>query len=125
MTNIQSGIFDKTRMVSNLLMLVLVAGNIFFSIQYSTNLSQQAAATQQDSGQRIKIARFLKLFVGTVLRTEGTVSADERIQLENDVRQLGETDIRDLWDSFVDSPTSVDYQARAVKLLAALTNKLI
>jgi hypothetical protein len=123
--NIQSGIFDRARLVSNVLMLVLVAGNIFFSVQYAAGIREQASRVEDDSSQRLQMARFLKFFVDTVLNSSGTVSTDQRIKLESDVRQIGDADVLRLWNSFVDSADAASAQERAVALMSLVANKLI
>ena len=37
----QTGIFDRTRLVANVLMLLLVGLNIFFGIQYTENMRRE------------------------------------------------------------------------------------
>jgi hypothetical protein len=123
--NLQSGIFDRARLVSNVLMLVLVAGNIFFSIQYAEGVRQQASSQEDQASQRLQLARFLKFFVDTVLNASGTISADQRIKLESDVRQIGDADVLRLWNSFVDSADAASAQERAVALMSLIANKLI
>jgi len=123
--NLQSGIFDRARLVSNVLMLVLVAGNIFFSIQYAEGVRQQASAVEDDTSQRLQMARFLKFFIDTVLNAQGTISTDQRIKLESDVRQIGDADVLGQWNSFVDSTDAAQAQERAVGLMSLIANKLI
>ena len=124
----QSGILDKTRLVSNVLMLVLVAGNIFFSIQYTESIKQQMEQDAQNATQNsthIQTARFLKEFIDIVLSTQGTISFDDRVKLESDVRQLGDPAVTNLWTTFVDSKDSKDAQTNAIKLMSVLTNKML
>ena len=126
--NLQSGILDKSRLVSNILMLVLVAGNIFFSIQYTEGIKQQAdqaAATVDTSAGRIQAARFMKEFVDIVLNTTGQISLDDRVKLENDVRQIGDSNITKQWTAFVNSKDAKTAQAGAVKLMSMVTNKML
>jgi hypothetical protein len=123
--NIQSGIFDRARLVSNILMLVLVAGNIFFSVQYAAGIREQASRAEDNSSQRLRMARFLKFFVDTVLNDSGTISTDQRIKLESDVRQIGDADVLRLWNAFVDSADAKSAQERAVALMSMIANKLI
>ncbi|MEY2664606.1 MAG: hypothetical protein RIT04_414 [Candidatus Parcubacteria bacterium] len=128
MINIQSGVLDKTRLVSNLLMLVLLIGNIFFSIQYTENMKQQALDEGSKSAQteeRLKTAQFLKYFIDTALNTQGTISFDDRVKLENDVRQLHDPAITAQWNELVNNKDVKASQANAVKLMLLLTNKLI
>jgi len=128
MAIIQSGLLDKSRLVSNILMLVLVAGNIFFSIQYTEGIKQQADQASQtidQSATRIQAARFMKEFVDIVLNTQGTVAFDDRVKLENDVRQIGDSAVTTQWDAFVNAKDSKTAQSAAVKLMSMVTNKML
>jgi hypothetical protein len=108
-------------------MLVLVSGNIFFSIQYTENLKQQQVQKEDKIGTNIQVSRFLKLFVDIVLNTnEGQqISYDDRVQLENDVRQIKDAEVIAQWNSFVGSKDSKVAQKNAVALMKLLTNKLL
>ena len=126
--NLESGILDRTRFTSNLLMLVLVASNIFFAVQYVNDIKQQAnqqEVTDQTTTTRIQISRFLKYFIDTVLNTKGSISMEDRIKLENDIRQIHDTDLIKLWDGFVASKDGKEAQVNAVKLMAMLSNKML
>ena len=126
MLKLESGILDRTRLVSNLLMLALLVGNIFFTIQYTENMKTEAAKTTDVSVQvRYQTARFLKSFIDQVINTKGTLSFDERVKLENDIRQIQDPDLTKLWDTFVSSKDAKTAQENAVKLMSMLTNKLI
>jgi hypothetical protein len=119
---------DKTRLVSNILMLLLVAGNIFFSIQYMDGVRQQANRESQEetkSVERLQTARFLKLFIDTVLNTKEVLSFENRVKLESDVRQLGDKAITAQWDAFVGSKDTKVAQEAAVKLMSMLGSKMI
>jgi hypothetical protein len=119
---------DKTRLVSNILMIVLVAGNIFFSIQYMDGIRQQASKDTQEeakSTERLQTARFLKLFIDTVLNTKEKISFENRVKLESDIRQLGDKAIATQWDIFVASKDTKIAQEAAVKLMSMLGSKMI
>lgn len=125
---IQSGILDKTRLISNILMLVLLVGNIYFSIQYTEGLKRErdeAASSVDGAGQRIQTAKFLKLFVDVVLNSGGEVSFDDRVKLENDVRQLGDPQVTAQWEAFVGSSDPEAAQEEAVKLMRLLANMMV
>jgi len=127
MVNLQSGVLDRTRLVSNILMVMLVAGNIFFSIQYTENNKQQDSLSQTDNTTiRIQAASFLKLFIDTVLNSSGqAISYDDRVALENAVRQIQDADILKQWNTFVQSPDEKASQENSVKLMKLVTNKLL
>ncbi len=119
---------DKTRLSSNVLMIALVMMNIFFGIQYTQNIrnedkmiEEQAARTEQ----RIQVAKFLRLFIEKVLSTNGTVSFEDRVQLENDVRKLGDEQIVKQWQAFVASKDGEQAQQRAITLMSLLSNKMV
>lgn len=128
MFNFTSGVLDRTRLVSNILMLVLVAGNIFFSIQYTQNIQAERdrlANAEDNTATRIQVARFLKYFIDTVLNTKGTISFDDRVKLENDIRQIKDANLVSMWTEFLNSADSAAAQANAVKLMSMLTNKML
>ncbi len=126
MLNIKSGVLEKTRFMSNVLMLLLVAGNIFFSIQYMENVKLEASKAEDTSAmQRIQVSRYLNFFIKTVLNTQGTISFEDRVKLENDIRQIHDPELTKQWDSFVNSKDSKTAQENSVKFMSALTAKLI
>lgn len=122
----QSGIFDKTRLISNILMLTLVASNLFLTIQYTENLKQQSEAKEDPQFQvRLQSTRFLKNFINIVLNSDQAVSFEDRVMLENDIRQMHDQNLTDLWDLFVNSKDGKTAQLNAVKLMTALSNKTL
>ena len=128
MFNFQSGVLDRTRIFSNVLMLVLLCGNIYFSIQYTSNIKLQDEKIITDSAKvdsRLQIAKFLREFIDTVLSTKGTISYDDRVKLESDIRQIKDADLIKIWDMFVASKDSKSAQEGAVKLMSALANKML
>ena len=124
----QSGILDRSRLAANVLMVVLVGMNIFFSIQYSGEAARNRdlideAETKQ--AERVVTASFLKLFVDKVLATGGTVTFDDRVKIESDIRGVNDQRAVSLWNDFVNSKDSSVAQTTAVKLMSHLLNKLI
>ncbi len=124
----KTGIFDKTRIMANILMLILVGMNIFFSIQYTQGIKrddEKLAAETAKTEERIRISKFMKLFIDKVLGTSGTISFEDRVKLENDVRSLGDQTIVSQWEAFVGSKDSDSAQKNAVLLMSMLMNKMI
>ena len=124
MFKIESGVLDKTRLFSNFLMIVLLAGNLFFTAQYFENL-KPVAPVVNNTGKDIQIAHFLQEFIVIVLNPQTPVSSDDRVKLENDVRQIGDPDILADWQAFVSSSNAKDAQASAIKLMSLLSAKMI
>lgn len=119
---------DKTRLLSNILMLTLVAGNIFFSIQYMEGIKQQSNQEDQQqtkATERIQTARFMKLFIDTVLNTKEVISFENRVKLENDIRQLGDKALTTQWEAFIASQDPKSAQGEAVKLMSMLGSKML
>jgi len=124
----QTGLFDKTRLLANTLMVVLVALNIFFSIQYTQNLKKQDEATIAEAQKievRLQTAQFMKLFIDKVLGTNGTIAFEDRVKLEADIRALGDDTLVKQWNVFVESSDSETAQKSAVKLMSMLSNRMI
>ncbi len=108
------------------LVLILVAGNIFFSIKYSgekqgLQLAQTEIAGQKTNGQ---ILEFTKLFIDKVLKAETEVDFETRLRLENAVRNLGDEEILNHWQSFIESQTEIQAQEEVKILLESLVNKI-
>ncbi len=125
--SIESGL-NRASIFTSLLLVVLLGGNLYFSVQYVQNLKQQNAATEQANSSfntRFQVASFLKEFIDTVLNTQGTVSFDNRVKLESDIRQIKDDTLTAQWTSFVNSPDSKSAQQNAVKLMALLADKML
>ena len=120
----QSGVLDKTKLFSNFLMIVLLAGNIYLSIQFINNIQKPVLEDQTNVTLHIKAARFLKTFIDKVLNTQGTVSFEDRVQLENDILQIHDPVLTTSWKAFVGSKTSKEAQSNAVKLMALLVDRV-
>jgi hypothetical protein len=119
---------DRSKLTANILMILLVGLNVFFSAQYISSLNQendQILKQAERTEERLETARFLKLFVEKVLGTNGTVSFEDRVKLENDVRALGDDQITKQWEAFVSSADGEEAQSKAILLMSLLTNKMI
>lgn len=124
----QTGILDRTRLMANMLMLILVGLNIFFSIQYTQNMKEDdknQLEQQTRVEQQIRVSKFMKLFIDKVLGTSGTISFEDRVKLESDIRALGDEALVKQWDVFVGSDDSDAAQKSAVLLMSMLMNKMI
>jgi hypothetical protein len=124
----QSGIFDKSRLAANVLMVVLVAMNIFFSIQYTGNIQHEEAKSEEEMAkaqERLQTARFMKLFIDKVLNPDIEITFEDRVRMEADVRGLGDQLITTQWEAFVSSEGPEDSQESAIKLMSMLSSKMI
>lgn len=125
---LETGIFDRVRIVSNILMLMLLAGNIYFSVQYTQNMlkeqAQQEIAAAKDE-IRFQSATFLKFFVDKVLTTNGVISYADRVKLESDIRQMNDSRLIEVWDEFVASTDPKEAQTSVVKLMSMLVSRML
>lgn len=125
---IQSGVLERTRLISNVLMLVLLAGNLYFSAQYIYNLKNEKVQAVDEGARevaRIKNANFLKLFIDKVIKSNGTVSYEDRVQLENDIRQIHNPALTAQWELFVGSKDSKKAEVAASDLMLMLADGAI
>ena len=128
MVQFQTGVLERTKIVSNLLMLILLAGNLYFSVQYIYNLKNSAIPVVDTSAAevtKIKNANFLKLFIDKVIKSNGTVTYEDRVQLENDVRQIHNQALTDQWTLFVNSKDPKKAEAAAADLMVMLADGTI
>lgn len=125
MFQFRSGVLDKTNLLSNFLLLIMLAGNIYLSIQYISNIQLAATAKVDNTNVRIQTSRVLKEYIDIVLNTQGTISYDDRVKLESDVRQLQDPLITKQWEAFVASKDAKTAQTNAVHLMSMLANKMI
>lgn len=123
MVQFQSGVMEKTRLVSNILLIVLLAGNLYFSVQYVQNLKNEQVPVVDKGAQevqQIKNANFLKLFIEKVVKSSGTVTYEDRVQLENDVRQIHNPALTAQWELFVDNKDPKKAEQAATDLMLIL-----
>jgi len=105
---------------------ILLASNFVLLIRYSS-LQKELEETQKSIEEQEfnkGVISFLNLFVDEVLNTEGEVSFEERLKLENAVRDLEDDEILTQWNSFVDSQDENEAQTQVRNLLKLLMNKI-
>jgi len=109
-----------------LLFLILVLGNIIFGVLYFKELKNCENAKLMINNQQTneKVINFSKLFISKVLKAKSEVAFEERLKLENAVRELGDKEILDQWEKFVSSKTELDAQQNVKDLLEILVNKI-
>ncbi len=123
----QSGL-NKASLFSSFLLVVLLAGNLYFSVQYVENIKQQSATSEANDAAfntRMQVAAFLKEFIDVVLNTQGAIPFSDRVKLENDILQIKDPVLTTQWQSFVTSKDSKTAQQNAVKLMALLADKMM
>ncbi len=105
---------------------VLVIALGFFVWQ-SVSLKGQLQAAQKTIGQQQvnqKVLVFSKLFVTNVLQGGQTVSFDQRLQLENAVRDINDPQIYAAWQKFTNAKDQKEIQTDFYGLFSLLLDKL-
>ena len=70
-----------------------------------------------------KVLDFYRLFIVKVLKTEGEVDFETRLQLENAVRELQDDEVLAQWNKFTNSKDEQEAQLEVKNLLEMLVEK--
>ncbi len=113
------------RLLIIIIIVILLASTIFLAGQYYITLENLKAEKSliQTYQHNEKILDFTKLFITKVLKAESEVSFEDRLQLENAVRDINNKAIFDQWQNFTESKTEAQAQQEVKNLLELLINK--
>lgn len=100
--------------------LLILAGQLYFQHQNLVIAQNTASTFQYDQ----KVLNFTKLFITKVLKADGEVSFDDRLQLENSVRAINDKTIFDQWQKFINAKTALEAQIEVKNLLEILIDKI-
>jgi hypothetical protein len=100
--------------------------DIIFAGQYCASLkrikiAQNFLLTCQNNE---KVIDFGKMFVNKILKAEGEVSFEDRLVLENAVRDINSQLVFDQWQKFVNAGNETVAQIELKNLLELLVNKI-
>ena len=106
-----------------LLAVILLIGNIFFGYKY---LENQKIIDQVNKKQQINsnILSFTELFMDKVLNGTKEVSFEDRLQLENSVRELNDKEVYNSWQTFTKAKDSAEVQKDFYALFQLLLKKI-
>jgi hypothetical protein len=106
--------------------LILLLGNAFFAIEYFLCKSELSRIQKSFQAQEVneKVLSFTKFFVSKVLDGESEISFDDRLQMENDVRDIKDQEIFTQWQKFTGAKTDQDVQHEVSGLFTLLLNKV-
>jgi len=107
--------------------LILSVGIIFLSSQLFIYKAESLNAEKKIQAQQTneKILIFTKMFVDKIFRRNPEASFEDRLELENAIRDLNNQEIFDQWRKFTSSVGDDDAQAQAVNLFNLLLNNII
>jgi hypothetical protein len=116
----------KNIKILNTLVVILLISTLFFawlSVSYNSKIQrlENERAVQTSNN---KIMSFTKLFMSKVLNGSSEVSFEDRLQLENSAKELGDSEILNSWQDFTKSKTSADVEKNFYNLLQLLLNKI-
>jgi predicted DNA-binding helix-hairpin-helix protein len=108
------------------LILLLLASNVFWLSQYYVMRKEADTAKSELKTQEInkKVLGFYQMFVEKVLKSQGEISFETRLKLENSIRDIGDDALLNQWNKFVASKTEPEAQQEVVNLLSLLLGKI-
>ena len=71
-----------------------------------------------------QILSFTQIVIEDVLQSSRDITLDERLRLENSVRDIGDDEIFDAWEAFTGSVTELEAQNNMAVLLNTLIDKI-
>lgn len=105
--------------------ILLLAGNIYFAVKYFSaqkELSQVKSSLEAIQSNK-KYLDFNKMFIDKILKAEGAVDIETRLELEIAARDLKDVEVLSQWKKFIDSSSEKDSQEAVKNLLGMLAKK--
>jgi len=113
-------------LIVTIVILGLFASNIYFVCKFLEVRKELRASEEKIESLRInkKVLNFTELFIKKVLKSEGEISVEDRLQLENAVRSINDKQILNQWNKLLESETEEEGQIEVKNLLEMLVNKI-
>ena len=113
----------KSNIFAIIIILILLGLNTYISMQYVSVSKELKQLKNPTANEQVPASVVLTEVLDVVLNTRPT-TADSRIKLESDIRQLGDKEITAQWEKFVSNKDSKTTQAELLKLVGMLENKM-
>ncbi len=111
---------------AGIIIVLLVMTSVFFYLRYD-----QLAAELEDIRQNTEMASasgqmrdFTAMFIEKVLKAEGEIDFETRLNLESAVRALKDEQVLAAWQAFTSAPTEAAAQNAVKNLLGILVSKI-
>ena len=106
---------------------VLLLGNIIFGVNYFLQAKETADLQKQIETQKTneKVVRFLDIFIQKVLKTDKEVSFEDRLKLENAIRDINDPELLAKWEAFTNGTNEAQIQQGVKDLLEAIVKKIV
>ncbi|OGZ66714.1 MAG: hypothetical protein A3C50_02405 [Candidatus Staskawiczbacteria bacterium RIFCSPHIGHO2_02_FULL_43_16] len=119
----------QTNKKSILLMVVVAAllvAVVFFAVQSFVKVQEVREAQKELARQKtnVKVVNFLSLFIQKVLKTDKEISFEDRLKLENAIRDINDPEILAKWEQFTGGTNEAEIQAGVKNLLEILVRKM-
>ncbi len=116
----------KTRWLA-LAVLVLAFAALFFGVKYVVLARENQKLQEQinNNQQQKQVVDFLDLFVQKVLKTDKEVSFEDRLKLENAIRNINDPELLAKWEKFTGGNNESEIQQGVKDLLEALVKRII
>jgi len=115
----------RTIVFAAILVLFAVAVLLGMELFISNKKAQIVGDTLKTYQYNDKIISFTKLFIDKVLKAETDVTFEDRLRLENAVREINNSDVLTQWQKFTDAKTEVQAQEEVKDLLDLLVSKIM
>lgn len=117
---------QRKSLILAIIIIFLVFGNIFLGINYFLNCRELSETEKRIETIRVngKVVNFMQMFVEKVLKAESEISFENRLKLENAVRDLGDKKVLSDWENFTASKTEAEAQENVKNLLDTLVKKI-
>ena len=111
---------------AGILIVLLTMSTVFFGLRAGQVQSQLLGVMQRTSVNEInkEVLSFTQLFIEKVLKAEGEIDFETRLNLESSVRALKDAEILTAWQDFTGSTTEKEAQTAVKKLLGILVSKI-
>ena len=114
---------QKSKIVVGVVLLMLFAGNVFLGVQLFL-AHREIQKIKQDQHLNASVLNFANIFIAKVLKAQGEISFEDRLKIENAVRDTQDKEIYDQWQKFVGAQTTQEGQEDVKNLLQLMVNKL-
>ncbi|MCX6718227.1 MAG: hypothetical protein NTY81_01295 [Candidatus Staskawiczbacteria bacterium] len=117
---------DKKTIIISVVILILVALSALLGVGYFLQYQETQKIQAELSKQKLNagVINFLDLFIGKVLKSQTEVSFDDRLKLENAIRNLNDPDLLAKWEAFTNATDQQGVQIGVENLLEALVKKI-
>jgi hypothetical protein len=117
---------NKKKLVLILAALLLVLGNLFFGIEYFLQAKKIQSLEKEIEARQTndRVVNFLNIFIENVLKTDKEVSFEDRLKLENAIRDIDDPEILARWEKFTSASYENDIQNGVKDLLQVPVKKI-